>query len=103
MQLFLPFACRYADSVAKAIIRSFTSDIDFKDQFQDIATILQPAANLFRKAVVSVKKDKKLFSPEQLTKVVTLLMSNLPYILFWPKSEMKDYAGCFKSHARFLI
>ena len=41
--------------------------------------------------MVSVKKDKKLFSPEQLTKVVTLLMGNLPCILFRPKSEMKDY------------
>ena len=41
--------------------------------------------------MVSVKKDKMQFSPEQLTKVVILLMGNLPYILFWPKSETKDY------------
>ena len=41
--------------------------------------------------MVSVKKDKKLFSPEQLTKVVTLLMGSLPSILFRPKSKAKDY------------
>ena len=65
--------------------------MDFTKQFQDIATTSQPAATLLRKAVVSVKKDKKLFSPEQLTKVMTLLMGNLSYILFRPKSETKDY------------
>ena len=32
-----------------------------------------------------------LFSPKQLTKVVTLLMGNLPHILFRHKSETKDY------------
>ena len=65
--------------------------MDFTKQFQDIATTSQPTAILLRKVVVSVKKDKKLFSPEQLMKVVTLLMSSLPYILFRPKSETKDY------------
>ena len=38
-----------------------------------------------------MKKNKKLFSSEQLMKVVTLLMGSLPYILFRPKSETKDY------------
>ena len=66
-------------SVAKANI---TSIIDFTKQFQDIATTSQPAVTLLIKAVVSVKKDKKLFSPEPLTKVVALLMGGLPYILF---------------------
>ena len=65
--------------------------MDVAKQFQDIATTLQSAANLLRKAVISVKKDKMLFFPEQLTKVVTLLMGSLPYILFRPKSETKDY------------
>ena len=63
----------------------------FQRQFQDIATTSQPAATLLRKAVVSVKKYKTLFFPEQITKVVTLLMSDLPYILFRPNSETKDY------------
>ena len=75
-------------SVTEAAI---ANNMDFTKQFQDIATISQPAVTLLRKAVVSVKKDKKLFSPEQLTKVVTLLMGSLPYILFRPKSETKDY------------
>ena len=61
---------------------NITSNMDFTKQFQDIATTSQPAVTLLRKAVVSIKKDKKLFSPEQLTKVVTLLMGSLPYILF---------------------
>ena len=75
-------------SVAEATI---ANNMDFTKQFQDIATTSQPAVILLRKAVVSVKKDKKLFSPEQLTKVVALLMGSLPYILFRPKSETKDY------------
>ena len=74
--------------VAKANI---TSNMDFTKQFQDIASTSQPTVTLLRKAMVSVKKDEKLFSPEQLTKVVTLLMDSLPYILFRLKSETKDY------------
>ena len=65
--------------------------MDFTKQFQDIATTSQPTASLLRKAVVSVKKDKMLFFPEQLTKVMTLLMDSPPYILFRPKSETKYY------------
>ena len=75
-------------SVAEATI---ANNMDFTKQFQNIATTSQPAVTLLRKAMVSVKKDKKLFSPEQLTKVVALLMGSLPYILFRPKSETKDY------------
>ena len=75
-------------SVAGAAI---ANNMDFMKEFQNIATTSQPAVTLLRKAVVSVKKDKKLFSPEQLTKVVALLMGSLPYILFRPKSETKDY------------
>ena len=77
-------------SVAEATI---ANNMDFTKQFQDIATTSQPAATMLRKAVVRVKKDKKLFSSEQLTKVVTLyiLLGSLPYILFRPKSETKDY------------
>ena len=70
---------------------NITSEMDFTKQFQDIATTSQLAVTLLRKAAVSVKKDKKLFSPEQLTNVVTLLMGSLPCILFRPKSETKDY------------
>ena len=38
-----------------------------------------------------LEKKKMMFSPDQLTKVVTLLMENLPYKLFRPKAETKDY------------
>ena len=65
--------------------------MDFTKQFQGIATTSQHAATLLRKVMVSDKKDKKLFSPEQLTKVLSLLMGSPPYILFRPKSETKDY------------
>ena len=75
-------------SVAEATI---ANNMHFTKEFQNIATTSQPAVTLLRKAVVSVKKDKKLFSPKQLTKIVTLLMGSLPYILFRPKSETKDY------------
>ena len=74
--------------VAQANIKS---DMDFTKEFQDVATTSQPAVTMLRKAVVSVKKDKTLFSPEQITKVVTLLMGSLPYFLFGPISETKDY------------
>ena len=76
---FVTFAGIYTKPVVKANI---TSDMDFTKQFQDIAIASQPIATLLRKAVVSVKKDNKLFSPEQLTKIVTLLMGSLSYILF---------------------
>ena len=66
-------------SVAEAAI---ANNMDFTKQFQDIAITSQPAVTLLRKVVVSVKKNKKLFSPEQLTKVMALLMGSLPYILF---------------------
>ena len=65
--------------------------MDFKKQVEDIAATLQPATTLLRKAMVNGKKDKTLISTEQPTKVVTLMMDYLPYILFRPKSETKDY------------
>ena len=68
-----------------------TSNMNFTKQFQDIVTTSQPTVTLLKKAVISVKKDNKLFSPEQLMEVVTLLMGSLPYILFRAKSETKDY------------
>ena len=54
--------------------------------------IIATAMTLLRKAVVSVKKDKMMFSPNQLTNVVSLLMGNVSYILFQPKAVTKDYA-----------
>ena len=66
--------------------------MDFTKQFEGIATTSLSAVSLLRKAVVSVKKDETLFSPEQLTKAVTLLMGSLPYILFRP--NLKQNTMC---------
>ena len=66
---------------------------DIPKQFQDIAAsgVPIPSTTLFRKAVLSVKRGKEMFSIEQLTKVAVVLMGKLPYILFRPKSDTKDY------------
>ena len=66
---------------------------DIRKQFQAIADsgFPLPASSLLRKAVISVKKGKLMFSQEQLARVVTFLMENIPYILFRPTSETKEY------------
>ena len=68
-----------------------TSDIC--KQFHAIAESGFPVADstLQRKAVVSVKKGKLVFSQQQLKQVVIMLMGDLPYFLFRPKSITKDY------------
>ena len=48
-------------------------------------------STLLRKAVVSVKKRNVMFSAEQLSHVVQMIMENKPYLLFRPKSNTKDY------------
>ena len=66
---------------------------DIRNQFQEIAKagLLLPTSTLLRKAVLSVKRGKEMFSTDQLSKVVSMLMKNLPFILFRPKSNTKDY------------
>ena len=66
---------------------------DIRKEFQLIADsgFPLPTSTLLRKAIISVKKGKLMFSTEQLGRVVTFLMQNMPYILFRPKSETKDY------------
>jgi len=66
---------------------------NIRKQFQEIAESGFPVPNstLLRKAVVSVKKGKLMFSSEKLKHAVTMVMGDLPYILFRPKSETKDY------------
>ena len=49
------------------------------------------SSTLLRKAIISVKNGKVMFCIDQLSKVVNLLMGNLPYILFRPKSDTKEY------------
>ena len=70
-----------------------TSAREIRNQFQSIADsgfrIL--SSTLLRKAVVSVKKGKLMFSTEQLNRVVALIMQNMPYLLFRPKTEDKEY------------
>ena len=66
---------------------------DIRKQFQEIAVsgLSVPSSTSLKKAVVSVKRGKFMFSTDQLTKVVQVLMENFPYILFRPKSEVKEY------------
>ena len=55
-----------------------------RQQFQAIADsgYLVPTSTLLRKAVISVKKGKFMFSTEQLLRVVQIVMENKPYLLF---------------------
>ena len=64
-----------------------------RKQFQEIAAsgLSVPSSTSLRKAVVSVKRGKFMFSTDKLAKVVQVLMKNFPYILFRPKSEVKKY------------
>ena len=64
---------------------------DIRKQFQAIAAsgLSVPSSTSLRKAVV--KRGKFMFSTDQLSKVVQVLMENLPYILFRPKSDVKKY------------
>ena len=64
-----------------------------RQQFQAIADsgFPVPTSTLLRKTVVSVKKEKFMFSTEQLSCVVQMVMENKPYLLFRLKSDTKDY------------
>ena len=66
---------------------------DIRKKFQEIATsgLSIPSSSLLRKAIISVKRGKVMFSMDQLVQVVDVIMGNLPYILFRPKSETKEY------------
>ena len=62
-------------------------------KFQEIAAsgLPIPTSSLLQKAIISVKRGKVMFSMDQLIQVVDVMMENLPYILFRPKSETKEY------------
>ena len=66
---------------------------DIRKKFQEIATsgLPIPSSSLLRKAIISVKRGKVMFSMNQLIQVVDVIMGNLSYILFCPKSETKEY------------
>ena len=66
---------------------------EIRNQFQAIADsgFPIPTSTLMRKAVVSVKKGKMMFSTEQLSRVVALIIQNMPYLLFRPKTQYKEY------------
>ena len=74
-----------------------SSDMEYTKQFQNIAvsTALLLTVTLVIKARVNVEKDRVMFFSEQLTKVVALLMGNLPYILFQPKAETNNFERLF--------
>ena len=65
---------------------------DIRKKFREIAAsgLPIPSSLLLRKAIISVKRDKVMFSTDQLVQVVDVMMENLPYILFCPKSETKN-------------
>ena len=66
---------------------------DIRTQIKEIAAsrLTIPSSTLRRKAIISVKNGKVMFCMEQLSKVVNLLMGNLPHILFRPKFDTKEY------------
>ena len=66
---------------------------DIQMQMKEIAAsgLTIPSSTVLRKAIISVKNGKVIFYIEQLSKVVNLLMGNLPHILFRPKSDTKEY------------
>ena len=63
-----------------------------RQQFQAIADSVFPVltSTLLRKAVVSVRKGKFMFSTEQLSRIVQMVMETKSYLLFRPKSDRKD-------------
>ena len=66
---------------------------DIRMQTKEIAAsgLTIPSSTLLRKAIISVKNGKVMFCIDQLSKVVNLLIGNLPHILFRPKSDTKEY------------
>ena len=66
---------------------------DIRSCFEEIAKsgLPLPDSSLLRKGVVSVKRGKEMFSCDQLSKVVAMLMDQYPYVLFRPKSDTKYY------------
>ena len=64
-----------------------------RHQFQTIADsgFPQPTSTLLRKAVVSVKKGKFMFSTEQISCVVQMITENKPYSVFRPNRDTKNY------------
>ena len=66
---------------------------DIRTQMKEIAAsgLTIPSSTLLRKAIISVKNGKVMFCIVQLSKIVNLLMGNLPHILFGPKSDTKEY------------
>ena len=80
--------------IPNVMIKSQTMETtsDICTQFHTIAESGFPVADtlLQRKVVVSVRKGKLVFSQQRLKQVVIMLMGNLPYFLFRPKSKTKD-------------
>ena len=81
-------------------IPPYTSCYESLLEFEEIITreLLEIAASglpiltsLLGKAIISVKRGKVMFSIDQLVQVVDVMMENLPYIPFRPKSETKEY------------
>ena len=65
---------------------------DIRKKLQEIAAsgLPIPSSSLLRKAIISVKRSKVVFSMDQLVQVVDVIMGNLPYILFVPNPKQKN-------------
>ena len=66
---------------------------NIRRQFREIASSENNKVSytLLRKGIVSVKNGNCVFSVEQLSKVVDVVLGGSPYITFRPKSKTKNY------------
>ena len=65
---------------------------DIRKKFQEIATSKLPilSSSLLRKAIISVKRGKVMFSMDQLVQVVDEMMGKFFYIFFFPNPKQKN-------------
>ena len=70
---------------------------DIRKKFQEVVAseLPIPSSSLLRKAIVSVKRGKVMFSMNQLVQVVDMMMGNLSYILFSPSPKQKNTSSCY--------
>ena len=95
---YLPYTSCYETMMEQQQLLSQAREMesaarDIRTQMKEIAAsgLTIPSSTLLRKAIISVKNGKVMFCIDQLSKVVNLLMGNLPHILFRPKSDTKEY------------
>ena len=92
-----PYTSRYETMMEQQQLLSQAREMesatkDIKTQLKKVAAsgLTIPSSTLLRKAINSEKNEKIMFCMDQLSKVVNLLMGNLPHILFRPISDTKE-------------